>query len=112
MAYVVTEPCVNCKHTDCAAVCPVDAFREGPNFLTIDPLDCIDCDACVPECPEEAIYADDEVPLEWEHFIELNDKLAEQWQDKLINQTKEEMPDADEWSEKEDKLQYLQEEWD
>jgi hemoglobin len=60
MAYVVIEPCIKCKYTNCAAVCPVDAFREGPNFLTIDPIECIDCDACVPECPVEAIYPDDE----------------------------------------------------
>jgi ferredoxin len=112
MTYVVTEPCINCKYTNCAAVCPVDAFREGPNFLTIDPLECIDCDACVAECPVEAIYPDDEVPLEWEHYIDLNDRLAEQWQDKIINQTMEDLPDADEWAEKEDKMEYLQEEWD
>ena len=60
MAYIVTEPCINCKYTNCAAVCPVDAFREGPNFLTIDPLECINCDACVPECPVEAISMGDE----------------------------------------------------
>jgi ferredoxin len=112
MTYVVTDPCINCKYTNCAAVCPVDAFREGPNFLTIDPLECIDCDACVAECPVEAIYPDDEVPLEWEHFIDLNDRLAELWQDKIINQTMEDLPDADEWAEKEDKLEYLEEEWD
>jgi ferredoxin len=111
MTYVVTDPCINCKHTNCAAVCPVDAFREGPNFLTIDPLECIDCDACVAECPVEAIFPDDEVPLAWEHYIDLNEKLAEQWQDKFINQTKEEFPDAYEWAEKEDKLEHLQEEW-
>lgn len=112
MAYVVTEPCINCKHTDCAAVCPVDAFREGPNFLTIDPLECIDCDACVPECPEEAIYVDDEVPEKWEHYIELNERLAEKWQDRFINQKKDELPEADKWSGIEDKEQYLKEEWE
>jgi len=56
MAYIVTEPCVNCKYTNCAAVCPVDAFREGPNFLVIDPDECIDCDACVAECPVGTLY--------------------------------------------------------
>lgn len=111
MAYVVTEPCINCKHTDCAAVCPVDAFREGPNFLTIDPFECIDCDACVPECPEEAIFPDDEVPMEWEHYIELNDRLAEQWQDRFINQTKEELPEADKWSAIKEKGEYLKKNW-
>ncbi len=112
MTYVVTEPCINCKYTNCAAVCPVDAFREGPNFLTIDPLECIDCDACVPECPVEAIFADDEVPEEWEHYIELNEKLAETWEEYIINETKDPLPDADDWAEKEVKLELLKEDWD
>src|SRR6056297_2243404 len=112
MAYIVTEPCINCKYTNCAAVCPVDAFREGPNFLTIDPLECIDCDACVSECPVEAIYPDDEVPEEWEHYIDLNERLAENWEDKIINETQDALPDADDWAEKTDKLELLEEEWD
>ena len=112
MAYVVTEPCINCKYTNCAAVCPVDAFREGPNFLTIDPLECIDCDACVSECPVEAIYPDDEVPEEWEHYIDLNERLAENWEHKIINETQDALPDADDWAEKTDKLELLEEEWD
>ncbi|PWN05749.1 DUF3470 domain-containing protein [Rhodohalobacter mucosus] len=112
MAYIVTEPCINCKYTNCAAVCPVDAFREGPNFLTIDPIECIDCDACVSECPVEAIFPDDEVPEEWEHYIELNERLAEKWEDRVINETFDALPDADEWAEKTDKLDLLQEEWD
>jgi len=111
MAYIVAEPCINCKYTNCAAVCPVDAFREGPNFLTIDPLECIDCDACVPECPVEAIYPDDELPEKWEHYIDWNDELAEKWQDRIINETKDPLPDADEWAEKEDKDDLLIEEW-
>lgn len=111
MAYVVAEPCINCKFTHCAAVCPVDAFREGPNFLTIDPFECIDCDACVPECPVEAIFPDDEVPLDWEHYIDLNERLSEQWEDKLIFETIDPMEDADEWEFKEDKGEFLQETW-
>ncbi|MCH8496667.1 MAG: ferredoxin family protein [Balneolales bacterium] len=101
MAYVVTEPCINCKYTNCAAVCPVDAFREGPNFLVIDPDECIDCDACVSECPVEAIFPDDEVPEKWEHYIEWNERLSEKWEDNVINETKDALPDADEWAEKE-----------
>lgn len=101
MTYVVAEPCINCKYTDCVAVCPVDAFREGPNFLVIHPDDCIDCDACVPECPVEAIFPDDEVPEKWEQYTEINERLAEQWDDKVINETKDPLPDADEWAEKE-----------
>src|SRR6056297_1415296 len=112
MAYVVTEPCVNCKYTNCAAGCPVDAFREGPNFLTIDPLECIDCDACVSECPVEAIYPDDEVPEKCEHYIELNERSAEQCGDYVINETQDALPDAEDWAEKEDKLDALKENWD
>jgi len=111
MAYIVTEPCINCKYTHCVEVCPVDAFREGPNFLVIDPYECIDCDACVPECPVDAIYPENEVPLEWEHYIELNDRLSEQWTDHLISETSEPLPDADEWAEKNEKRGRLQKEW-
>lgn len=100
MAYVVTEACINCKYTNCAAVCPVEAFREGPNFLVIDPNECIDCDACVSECPVEAIYPDDEVPGEMEHYIEWNERLAGQWEDHVISETKDAMPDADEWKDR------------
>lgn len=100
MAYVVTEPCVNCKYTNCAAVCPVEAFREGPNFLVIDPDECIDCDACVSECPVEAIYPDDEVPAEMEHYIEWNARLATQWADHVISESKDALPDADAWANK------------
>ena len=79
MTYVVTEACINCKHTTCVAVCPVDAFREGPNFLVIDPDECIDCTLCVTECPVLAIYADTEVPQNQFEFIELNARLAKRW---------------------------------
>jgi ferredoxin len=100
MTYVVAEPCINCKYTDCVAVCPVDAFREGPNFLVIHPDDCIDCDACVAECPVEAIFPDDEVPEKWENYIELNERLAELWNDAVINESTDPLPEADEWAEK------------
>jgi ferredoxin len=101
MTYVVAEPCINCKYTDCVAVCPVDAFREGPNFLVIHPDDCIDCDACVAECPVEAIFPDDEVPEKWENYIELNERLAELWNDAVINESTDPLPEADDWAEKE-----------
>ena len=68
MTYVVTESCIKCKYTDCVDVCPVDCFREGPNFLVIDPEECIDCTLCVAECPVEAIYAEDgEMPMRKSH---------------------------------------------
>ena len=76
MAYVVTEACIKCKYTDCVDACPVYAFREAPNMLVIDPEVCIDCDACAPLCPVDAIYGDFEVPPSQEEFIEINERLA------------------------------------
>ncbi len=76
MTYVVTELCVDCKYTDCAAVCPVEAFHELPDRLYINPVTCIDCDACVPECPVEAIFPEDKVPEEWAHYTALNAERA------------------------------------
>jgi ferredoxin len=111
MAYVVTEPCINCKYTNCASVCPVDAFREGPNFLVISPDDCIDCDACVAECPVEAIFPDDEVPEKWEHYIEWNERLTEKWDDHIINETKDALPDADEWADKPKSTDDIVQDW-
>lgn len=93
MTYVVTEPCINCKHTTCVEVCPVDAFREGPNFLVIDPDECIDCTLCVAECPVEAIYAEEDVPMNQREFIELNGRLAKVWP--IITVRKDPLPDAD-----------------
>ena len=72
MTYVVTEPCIKCKYTDCVDVCPVDCFREGPNFLVIDPDECIDCTLCVAECPVEAIFAEEDTPEEWKKYIQIN----------------------------------------
>ena len=62
MTYVVTEKCVDCKFTSCVSVCPVDAFHELPDRLYINPETCIDCNACMDECPVEAIYPDMDVP--------------------------------------------------
>ena len=76
--YVVCEPCVKCKYTDCVEVCPMDAFREDAEMLVIDPEECINCDLCVHTCPVDAIYADYLVPGKWEGFIQLNaDKAKE-----------------------------------
>jgi ferredoxin len=106
MTYVVTENCIRCKYTDCVEVCPVDCFHEGPNFLVIDPEECIDCALCEPECPAEAIFSEDDVPPEQEHFLELNAELAQQWP--VINQQKDPPADAEEWDGKPDKLPYLE----
>ncbi|MCB4363199.1 ferredoxin family protein [Hydrogenophaga taeniospiralis] len=105
MTFVVTEACIRCKYTDCVDVCPVDAFREGPNFLAIDPDECIDCAVCVPECPVAAIYAEDDVPANQQGFIALNAELSREW--KPITRTKLALPDADEWSKVEAKLNEL-----
>lgn len=93
MTYVVTENCIQCKYTDCVDVCPVDCFVEGPNFLAINPDECIDCTLCVAECPAEAIFAEDDVPADQQHFIELNARLAKVWP--TITARKEPMEDAD-----------------
>ena len=105
MTYVVTEGCILCKHTDCVDVCPVDCFVEGPNFLAIDPDGCIDCAVCVPECPENAIYALDDVPEDQKQFVEINAELARLW--KPLTKSKESMPDAEKWSGVANKQQYL-----
>ncbi len=75
MAYVVTEPCFNCKYTDCVVVCPCDCFHEGESMLFINPAECIDCDACMSECPVEAIFPDHQVPKQWQEYIELNAEM-------------------------------------
>ncbi len=78
MAHVVCEPCVKCKYTDCVTVCPVDCFHEDAEMLVIDPEVCIDCGACIPECPVQAIFCDEDVPKKWESYKKLNeDKAAE-----------------------------------
>ena len=73
--------------------------------MAIDPDGCIDCAVCVPECPENAIYAEDDVPPEQRQFIAINAELAKIW--KPITKSKESMPDADKWAGVADKLQYL-----
>ena len=105
MTYVVTGNCILCKYTDCAIVCPVDCFHEGPNFLVIDPDECIDCDVCVSECPAEAIFAEDDLPPGQEQFLQLNAELAKTWP--VITTQKEPLPDADKWNGVEGKLTYL-----
>ncbi len=106
MAYVVTENCIKCKYTDCVDVCPVDCFHEGPNFLVIDPEECIDCTLCVPECPAEAIFAEDDVPVSQKPFIALNAELARTWP--AIVERKAALPGADDWMGKANKAKLLE----
>lgn len=106
MTYVVTENCIKCKYTDCVEVCPVDCFHEGPNMLVIDPDECIDCTLCVPECPVNAIYAEDDVPADQDPFRALNAELAKKWP--VLTERKPAPDDAAEWDGKPGKLQLLQ----
>ena len=106
MTFVVTENCIKCKYTDCVEVCPVDCFHEGPNFLVIDPEECIDCTLCEPECPAEAIFPEDDLPEGQEVFIEINAELAQKWP--VITEQKDPPPDAAEWDGKAGKLDLLE----
>ena len=106
MSFIVTENCINCKYTDCADVCPVDAFYEGPNFLVIHPHECIDCALCPSACPVGAIMEERDVPPEQRSFIRLNAELAEIWPN--ISEKKPAPPDAEEWEDVPDKLKLLE----
>jgi ferredoxin len=106
MTFVVLDNCIKCKYTDCVDVCPVDCFHEGPNFLVIDPDECIDCTLCEPECPAEAIVAEDDIPAGQEDYLELNAELSREWP--VITQQKDALPDADDWNGVPDKLKYLE----
>lgn len=107
MAFVVLEECIQCKHTDCVAVCPVDCFYEGPNFLVINPDECIDCALCEPECPVDAIRAEEEVPDEQKHFIALNAELAKHPNWTQITQQKAALPEYEQWTGVKGKLAQL-----
>ena len=128
MAYIVAEPCVKCKYTDCVAVCPVDCFYEGANSLVIEPDECIDCGACEPECPTTAIFEEGDLPEKWNVWIEINAVLSgakepgdtdtEGFPDKLktamsdgtfkvwpnITEQTDALPDADDQAQIEEKL--------
>jgi ferredoxin len=106
MTHVVTDNCIKCKYTDCVEVCPVDCFHEGPNFLVIDPDECIDCTLCEPECPIDAIVSEDDLPDDQQRFLKLNAELAAEWP--VITEQKEAPPDAKEWEGKSGKLELLE----
>ena len=76
MTHTVCQPCYDCKYTDCCVVCPVECFYQDDMMLWIDPVDCIDCEACVPECPVEAIFAEANVPSQWADYTPKNAERA------------------------------------
>jgi ferredoxin len=106
VTFVVTENCIKCKYMDCVEVCPVDCFHEGPNMLVIDPEECIDCTLCEPECPVDAICADDEIPEGQEAFLKLNEELSQDWP--VITEIGDVPADADEWKGKPNKAELLE----
>jgi ferredoxin len=126
MAYVVADPCVKCKYTDCVAVCPVDCFYEGENSLVINPDECIDCGACEPECPTTAIFEESDLPDKWKVYTDINavfsgakgvdDVDTGNWPEKLvagaqtwpnITDQRQALDGADEAQKEENKLQFL-----
>ena len=107
MTHVVTESCIKFKYTDCVSVCPVDCFKVGPNFLVIDPDECIDCAVCIPECPVNAIYAEDDLPPGQEEFLNINRELAKLWP--VITTKIASLSDADQWATVKDKRHLLDE---
>ena len=106
MTHLVTEDCIKCKHTDCVSVCPVNCFYEGPNFLAINPDECIDCAVCIPECPVNAIKAEDDVENK-EFWLEINTRLSRKWPN--ITEKKSALPDAEDWAGKPNKINLLEE---
>ena len=105
MIYVVTEPCIGCKHTECVDVCPVDCFHEGENFMVIDPEVCIGCAACEPVCPTDAIFGQEDVPDQWRDYVELNAKYAQEWPG--IFERTEPLPEAQQWMRMDQKRKFL-----
>ena len=106
MTYVVTEGCINCKHTDCVEICPAQAFHEGPNFVVINPDECIDCDLCVKTCPVGAIYAVENLPPDQVDFIAINLELSRHWP--VLLEQKPALEDAESWSGKPNKRSLLE----
>ena len=110
MTHLVTDNCVNCKYTDCVVVCPVDCFYEGPNFLAINPDECIDCGVCIPECPVNAIVEQDDIndPEEQKYWLDINTELSQKWPG--ITKKITELPNAHEWANTPNKRTWLQKE--
>ena len=107
MPFIVTEPCIKCKYTDCVEVCPMNCFVEGPNFLAIDPDGCIDCSMCVSECPVNAIVNAEEADALQLPYVALNAQLARDPKWKPITRKKEPLPEHEKWATVKDKRELL-----
>ncbi len=92
MSYIVTQHCVDCKYTDCVTVCPVDAFHAGPRMVYINPDTCVNCDACVPSCPVEAIYSEETLPESMKAYIAINTDGSKTHP--MVNQKTDPLPGA------------------
>ncbi len=89
MPYVIAEPCIGTKDASCVEVCPVDCIYVGDRKSYINPAECIDCGACEPECPVNAIYPEDSLPAEWAKYAQVD---ATWYGDKAAARTQ-----VDEW---------------
>lgn len=107
MTFVVTENCIRCRFMDCVDPCPVDCFHVGPDFLVINPEECIDCNLCAIECPVEAIYQDKDLPEDQKDFIEVNKELSKIWP--LADGVADPLPDAEHWQDVSNKRELLSE---
>ncbi len=108
MAYVIAEPCIGVKDTACVDACPVDCIHPKKNTtytmavrfddvpqLYIDPVECIDCGACVPVCPVSAIFAVDDLPEKWKHYAEINEIYVKgQIHARRVRQARDEVGEA------------------
>ena len=110
MTYLVNDLCINCKHMDCVAVCPVDCFYEGENMLVINPAECIDCGVCEPECPADAIVADTSIGgNQLEFLLNLNTKFSNLWPNITKMRPEDTPADAKDWHGVKGKIKYLSE---
>jgi len=108
MTFVVTEACIQCKYTDCVEVCPMDCFRQGPNFVVIDPDECIDCSMCVAECPVGAIVGEAEISQDQRVFIGINAQLAKESGWPRLTTSQAPLPEHQAWAQVTQKRHLLQ----
>ena len=105
MTHVVTSGCVDHKYQECVAVCPVEAFREADTYLVIDPDECIDCGACIPECPVDAIEQGEQ-DNKW---YDLNYKWSNTWPNISLARPEDVPADAEKWKGVSNKIEHFSE---